>query len=117
MKSPIENDCLKLSIEGQTETKLVPNVLLQVLVRELHNSMVSPPEYVRLKEAIDSDNTIIISDSTLCNILHHQLKNMIYQYKFMCCCECCISTKIMHSSVLKWRNLCLKHLKDRSKNT
>ena len=27
---------------------------------------------------------------------------MIYQYKVMCCCECCISTKSMHYSLLTW---------------
>ena len=30
---PIENVCLKLSIEGQIETQLVPKLLLQVLFR------------------------------------------------------------------------------------
>ena len=34
----------------------------------------------------------------------------------MCGCECCISAKIMHSSLLTWSNRCLKHLKDRSPN-
>ena len=39
------------------------NLLLQVSVRELHNSMVSPLEEGGLKEASDKDNNIIISDS------------------------------------------------------
>ena len=52
------------------------NLLLQVSVRELHNSMVSPLEEGGLKEASDKDNNIIISDSTLQNIPPPQLKNM-----------------------------------------
>ena len=43
VQPPIANDCLKLSIAVQTETKLVPKFSLQVLVRELDNKMVSPP--------------------------------------------------------------------------
>ena len=58
--------------------------------------MVSPPEEGGLKEAIDADNNIIISDSTLRKILPPQLNNMAYQYKGMCGCECYISAKIMH---------------------
>ena len=49
-------------------------MLLQFSVWELHNSMVSPPEEGGLKEEIDEDNNIIISDSTLWNILIPQLK-------------------------------------------
>ena len=41
VKSPIVNDCLKVKIDGHTEPQLVPNILLQVSVRELHNDLVS----------------------------------------------------------------------------
>ena len=78
--------------------------------------MVSSPEEGGLKEARDTYNNIIISDSTLRNILPPQLKNMTDQYKVMCSCECCISSKIMHYSLLTWRDCRLKHLKDRSQN-
>ena len=54
----------------------MPDFLLKVSVRELHNIMVSPPEEVVLKEARDEGNNIIISDSTLLNILPPQIKNM-----------------------------------------
>ena len=36
LHSPIENYCLKLSIDGQLETQIVPIFLLNVSVRELH---------------------------------------------------------------------------------
>ena len=57
-------------------------------VRELHNIMVSTPEKGGLKEARDSDNNIIISDSILRKILPPQIKNMTSRYKIMCDCEC-----------------------------
>ena len=42
-QSPISNDCLKVVLYDQTEPQLVPKLLLQVSVRELHNSLVSDP--------------------------------------------------------------------------
>ena len=41
VQSPISNDCIKVVLDDQTEPQLVPKLLLQVSVRELHNSLVS----------------------------------------------------------------------------
>ena len=41
VQSPISNDCIKVMLDDQTETQLVPKLLLCVSVRELHNSLVS----------------------------------------------------------------------------
>ena len=62
---PISNDCLKLMLYDHTEPQIVPKLLLQVSVRELHNSLVSDPNDGGLKDARDEDVKIIISDSTL----------------------------------------------------
>ena len=43
VQSPISNDCLKVVLYDQTKPTLVPKFLLQVSVRELHNSLVSDP--------------------------------------------------------------------------
>ena len=67
--SPISNDCLKLVLDDQTEPTLVPKLLLQVSVRELHNSLVSGPNDGGLKYARDEYGKIIISDSTLRSLL------------------------------------------------
>ena len=48
-----------------TEPQLVPKLLLQVSVRELHNSLVSNPNDGGLKYSRYEDGKIIISDSTL----------------------------------------------------
>ena len=72
--SPISNDCLKVLLEDQTEPQLVPKLLLQVSVRELHNSLVIDPKDGGLKDARDEDGKIIISDSTLCSLFSPKLK-------------------------------------------
>ena len=51
---PIEYYCLKLSINGQVEPQLVPKLLFQLSVWEIHNSMVSTKKECGIKEARDS---------------------------------------------------------------
>ena len=79
MLSPIANHFLCVSIYGNSQKQLIPKVLLQFYVQNYHNRMVSPTEEGGLEEARDEDNNIIISDSTLLNILPPQLKNMTSQ--------------------------------------
>ena len=83
---------------------MVLKLLSQVSVQELYNSTVSTSEEVGLNEARDADNNIIISDSTLPNILPPQLKNMSVRYKVMGGWECFISTKSMYYSLLRGRD-------------
>ena len=85
--SPIANDCLKVKIGGYTEPQLVPNFLLQVSVRELHNNIFNDKKDGGLIEARDEDDNILISDSTLCSLFPSQFKIMTSRYKFMCGCE------------------------------
>ena len=72
VKSPIFNGYLKVKIDGHIEPQLVPKMLLQVSVRELHNNLVSDADNGGLKEARYEDDNIIISDSTLRSILPPQ---------------------------------------------
>ena len=95
--------------DDQTEPQLVPKLLLHVSVRELHNSLVSDPNDGGLKDARYEDGNIIISENTLRSLLPPQLKQMSERYKVMCGCECCISTKIIHSSLLYWHDKYLKN--------
>ena len=43
LQYPIADDCLKVYIDGNYKPQLVPKLLLQVSVRELHNIILSPP--------------------------------------------------------------------------
>ena len=115
VQSPISNHCLKVMLDVQTEPQLVPKLLLQVSVRELHKSLVSDTHYGGLKDARDEDDNIIIRYFTLCSLLPPQLKQMYACYKVMCGCECCISTKSIHSSLLPWHDRYLKNSKTRFK--
>ena len=47
--SPIVNDFQEVKIDGHTETQLVPKLLLNVSVRELHKNLVSNTKDSRLK--------------------------------------------------------------------
>ena len=62
---PISNDCLKVMFYDQTETQLVPKLLLQVSVRELHNILVSDRNEGGIKDARYEDDNTIISDCIL----------------------------------------------------
>ena len=76
VQSPIYNNCLKVKFYDQTEPQLVPKMLLQVYVRELHNSLVSDPNDGVLKDARDEDDNIIISDYKFRSLLPPQSKQM-----------------------------------------
>ena len=86
-QSPIFNDCLKVVLDDQTEPQLVPKLLLEVSVRELHNSLLSEPNDGGLKDARDEDGKIIISDSTLRSLFPPQLKQTSEGYTVICGCN------------------------------
>ena len=86
-----------------------------VSVGELYNSLVSDTNYGGLKYSRYEENNIIISDSTLRSLLPHELKQISAHYMVMCGCEYCISAKIIHSSLISWRDRYLKNLKIKSK--
>ena len=76
VQSPISNYCLKVVLDDQTEPQIVPKLLPQVSLRELHNSLVSDTNDGGLKDARDEDDNIIISYSTLHSLLQPQLKKI-----------------------------------------
>ena len=99
----------------QTEPQLVPTFLIQLSVRELHNSLGIDSNDGSLKDARGEDDNIIISDSTLRSRFPPQLKQMSARYKVMCGCEYFISAKSIHSSLIFWHDRYLKNSKIRSK--
>ena len=68
-------------LDDQTETQLVPKLVLQVSVRELNISLVRDPNHGGLKDDRDEDGKIITSDSKLCSLLPPQLKQMSTHYQ------------------------------------
>ena len=108
-QSPISNDCLKVMLDDKTEPQLVPIFLLRVSVRELYNSLVSDPNDSDIKDDRYEDDNIIISYSKFRSLLTPKLKQMSARSKVVCGCECCISAKSIHSSLLSWRDRYLKN--------
>ena len=104
VQSPIFNDFLKVNIDGYTRPQVFPKLLLQVSVRELHNSLISDLVYGRIKEERYENDNIIISDSTLGLLFSPQLRKISSRYKVMCGCEYCIYVKSIRSSLLSWRD-------------
>ena len=86
-------------------------------IRELHNLLVSDTIGGGIKNSRDEDGNIIISDSTLRSLLPPQLKQMSSRYNIMCGCECCISARSIHSSLLSCCDRYLKKIKDKSQNS
>ena len=76
VQSLISNYYLKVIFDDQTEPQLVPKLLFQVSIIELHNSLVSDPNDGGLKYARREANNIIISDSTLSSLFPPKLKNV-----------------------------------------
>ena len=109
MQSTISNDYLKVVFDDQTEPQIVPKLLPNMYVREIYNILVSDTTYGGLKGARDEENDIIISDSALRTLFPPQLKNISARYKVMCGCECCISDKSVHASLLSRRDWYLKN--------
>ena len=61
--------------DDPTELQLVPKLLLQESVRELHNCLVSDPNYGGIKDARDKEDNIIIRYYTLRSLFPPQFKN------------------------------------------
>ena len=66
-----------MNIDGHTGPQIFPKLLLQVSVRELHNSLVSDPVDGGIKEARDAENNIIISEYILRSLLPPKFKSFI----------------------------------------
>ena len=71
-------------LDDQTEPQIVPNVLLQVSVREFHNRLVSYANDGGIKDARDEDGNIIIIDSTLRSLFLLNKKNVCTLQDHVC---------------------------------
>ena len=95
--------------DDQTEPQLVQKLLLRVFVRELHNILVSDTNDGGLNDDRDEYSNTIISDSTFSSLLIPRIKQISEPYKVMGGCECFISDKNVHLSLLSWRGRYFKN--------
>ena len=82
--------------DHQTESQLVPDFLLLVSVRELHNRLLSDPNDDGLKYTRDEGDNILIIDYTLCSLFPPELKQISARYKVMWGFEFLFSAKSIH---------------------
>ena len=79
----------------------VPKMMLKCNPRQLHNHMIESFE-----DAIGEDNTVIVSESKLRDILKtscSHVKKMTAREKLMCGCETCIIFNDMHQCLNLFR--------------
>lgn len=104
--SPIARDTLLVKLPGANSKRRVGKLLLEIPVRELHNQLVSPQSEGGLPSARDAEGEILVSDSTLRNIMKSDiphLRRSSERYKQMCGCFVCINVTAMHKTFLSWR--------------
>jgi hypothetical protein len=100
--SPIVNDTLFVQNPITKVKERVGKLLLEVPVRELHNDLIEPPERGGFVEAWQ-DGKVIISDTSLRRLLPKELRPATERHKQMCCCETCMSPRMLQSSLNAFR--------------
>jgi hypothetical protein len=102
IRSPIVNDTLLVRNPITSLKERVGKLLLEIPVRELHNDLIETPEKGGLAEAW-KDGKVIISDSNLRILLPKELRPATERHKQMCCCETCITPRMLQSSLNAFR--------------
>jgi hypothetical protein len=103
--SPVAKDTILVLNKENGEKDRVGKLLLEIYVRELHNSLIGPVEDGGLASARDANGIVLISDTALRFLLPPQLRKMTPGHKQMCGCELCIVAKGLHQgSFNMWRH-------------
>ena len=110
--SPITRDTLlvKNPLTGLKER--TGKLLLEIPVRELHNDMLLPTIEGGFAGARDEDGKIIISDTTLRNLLPFELRPATETHKQLCGCELCNTAMSLHKTLKAFRSRNLKELRE-----
>ena len=107
-KSSSSKDSIKVTVDGSREKVVMPKYYLQIPIRKLHAHMIKPQEEGGLKEVIDDNGKVIVSESSLRKILPRNIKPMSKQKRVLCGCEACITADLLQLSLNAWQQ---KHLK------
>ena len=86
---------------------LFQNIYYRCLSENLITILLAPQKMVDSKK---QEMNMMISLSVILHYVHyfHPNSKMASRYKVMCGCECCISSKIIHSSLPSWHDHYLK---------
>ena len=107
-KSSRTKDTIKVSLDGCSEKVVLPKYFLQIPISELHSDLFKSKEEGSLAESRDENGKVIISDSSLRQLLPRNVYPMSNQRRDLCGCETCVSADMLQCSLNLWR---IKHLK------
>ena len=99
-QSPITRDTLIIADADNKVKRRVPRLLLECFIGQLHNELIALPDdggLVGARNAIKKD--LIISDTMVCSLAPFQLLPMTHNYKMMCGCAICNTSKYMQYSL------------------
>ena len=89
-ESPIARDTLLITDAESGVRRRLQKLLLESFMRNFHNELIVSPDDGGLLGAIHADtNDVIISDTMIFSLSHHQLRLMTYLSKMMCGCASC----------------------------
>ena len=112
---PISRDTLLIADADSKVKRRVPKLLLEFSIRQLHNDIIASPYDGGLIGARNAEiNDVIISNTTLRSLAPPQIRPMKDNYKMMCGCSICNTSKYMQESLNSWRRKELKIMKDKA---
>jgi hypothetical protein len=100
--SPIYNETIRVKEPGSAKKMTRAKALLEISVQELHNLLVAPVDLGGFPQSRDADGKILVSDTTLRQIIKRdlpQLHRMSLRHKQMCGCKICISMHFIQKSL------------------
>jgi hypothetical protein len=115
INSPIFNETLLIKAPGCNQKTRVGKLLLDILVRELHNKMVSDVIDGGLANARNSNGKVTVSDTTLRRIIKQdipQLRRASSRHKQMCMCVTYITARMLQNALNGFRRRQLRILRD-----
>ena len=102
---PIYNNTFLVPDHNQAGEKgRVSKLILQILICELHNGLISEINIYQFKEAIDEiTGKPLISDTALRATMHKNVRKMTDRYKYMCGCKIYVIICSMQASLNCYR--------------
>ena len=91
---PIARNNLLITDAKYRVKRRVLKLLLECYMQQLHNELITSPDYGGLLGARHADkNDATISDTMLCSLSPSQIRPMKYHHKMMCGCAICNTSK------------------------
>ena len=114
-ESPIDRDNLLITDVEYGVKWIVPKLLLECSMQQLHNELIASPYYGGLLGARHANrNDVIISDTMIRSLAPPQIRPMTDHHKIMCGCAIYITSKHFKELLNAWRLKQLKIVEDKA---